>query len=216
MNKSSTFSDKNANTQGDEDYSRNALRQIFREKRNALTPHQQILAAKGALSQAINHNLFINCKRVGIYLTNEGELNTQPIIEYLWEQGVNVFLPVLHPFSNGYLVFLQYTPSTKMKPNVYGILEPLLDVTKLCPIAQLDMILAPLVAFDEKGNRMGMGGGFYDRTIKHIANKDSMDAIRKTRLIGLAHDVQHTLSLPTQVWDIPLPAILTPTTLYSF
>ena len=237
MNKSSTFSDKNAKTQGSVDNSRNSLRQFFREKRNTLKPNQQALAANAALRRAISHNLFMNCDRVGIYLTNEGELNTQPIIEYLWEQGVNVYLPVLHHFCKGYLVFLHYTPSTKMKPNVYGILEPVLDVTKLCPLDQLDLILAPLVAFDEKGNRMGMGGGFYDRTIKRIANKHSIHAVsatrpektnvnikikpefvgqKQTRLIGLAHDVQKSISLPSQVWDIPLPAILTPTTFYSF
>lgn len=223
MNQLSTSSDKNVNTQEKQEYSRKALRQYFREKRNTLTSNQQADAARAVLSQAINHKVFRHCARVAIYLTNEGELNTQPIIDYLWAQNIDVYLPVLHPFSKGYLVFLHYTASTKMKTNIYGILEPALDVTLLCPAAQLDIIITPLVAFDDNGNRMGMGGGFYDRTLKQIATQNiahekavnSADQ-KQTRLIGLAHDEQKTISLPIQVWDIPLPFILTPTTLYSF
>lgn len=235
MGQSSTSSDKNANYQDNQAYTRKSLRRIFRDKRSAITPHQQASAAKAVLAQAINHKIFSNCARIGIYLTHEGELNTRPIIEYLWSQGIEVYLPVLHPFSKGYLVFLHYTTNTKMKSNVYGISEPLLDVTTLCPLNHLDIILAPLVAFDNKGNRMGMGGGFYDRTLMQITRKSNADEKtiessqsikfkndicsindRHTRLIGLAHDEQKTISLPTQVWDIPLPEILTPTTLYSF
>lgn len=200
---------KNTNVLADEEYSRSSLRRAFRDKRNALTNKQQASAAQDVLKQAIDYKVFNDCSRVGIYLTNEGELDTQPLIYYLWAQGKEVYLPVLHPFSKGYLLFLRYSSSTAMKANTYGILEPVLDVTTLCPIAQLDLVLTPLVAFDEQGNRMGMGGGFYDRTIQGIANK-------QTRLIGLAHDCQKTVSLPIQVWDIPLPEVLTPTTLFSF
>ena len=209
MNSQPLSSDKQASAPELDEYSRTSLRQAFRDKRNQLTPHQQAIAANNVLAQAIAFKIFDGCSRVGIYLTNEGELDTQALIEYLWEQGKEVYLPVLHPFSKGYLLFLRYTPSTAMKANSYGILEPILDVTTLCPIAQLDIVLAPLVAFDERGNRMGMGGGFYDRTMKGIARN-------QTRLVGLAHDCQKTVSLPIQVWDIPLPEILTPTTLFSF
>lgn len=201
--------DKKANTLQTNEYSRISLRRAFRDKRNQLTTKQQTDAANAVLSLAIASKVFNNCTSVGVYLTNDGELDTSQIIKYLWAQDIAVYLPVLHPFSKGYLLFLHYTPSTKMKANNYGILEPLLDVTKLCPVAQLDIILAPLVAFDDKGNRMGMGGGFYDRTIKGITRE-------QTRLIGLAFDEQKTESLPTQVWDIPLPEILTPSTLFSF
>jgi len=206
-------SDKRANTLDKLEYSRKSLRAHFRDKRGAISPSQQSSAAKAVLAQAIKYNLFANCKHVGLYLTNEGELDTQPLIEYLLNEGISVYLPVLHPFSKGYLVFLCYTPDTEMKPNKFGILEPVLNVTKLCPVAALDIIFTPLVAFDEQGNRMGMGGGFYDRTLAQITHSNSN---RKTKLIGLAHDEQKAISLPTQVWDIPLPTILTPSTLYSF
>lgn len=209
MNSPPLTSAKKANVLDVEEYSRSSLRRAFREKRSVLTKQQQASAAQEVLKQAIAYKIFDDCSRVAIYLTNEGELDTQPLIEYLWAQGKEVYLPVLHPFSKGYLLFLRYTPSTVMKANNFGILEPILNVMTLCPIAQLDIVLTPLVAFDEKGNRMGMGGGFYDRTIKGIASKQS-------RLIGLAHDCQKTVSLPIQVWDIPLPEVLTPTSLFSF
>jgi 5-formyltetrahydrofolate cyclo-ligase len=78
-------------------------------------------------------------------------------------------------------------------------------------IKELDVIFIPLVAFDDTGHRLGMGGGFYDRTLVNFYN----DPSSQTTLIGLAHDIQKTLSLPTQVWDVPLPYILTPTQLYN-
>lgn len=218
MNQSTESPNITANILNTNEYSQKELRQLYRNKRSALTSKQQATGAQAALTQAIKHKLFLNCERVAIYLTNEGELDTRPLIEYLWENGINVYLPVLHPFSKGYLLFLNYNTFTPMKKNVYGILEPALDITKLCPIEQLDMIITPLVAFDDKGNRMGMGGGFYDRTLKNVGQSNNLanKNAKQIKLVGLAHDEQQTEQLPTQVWDIPLPQILTPTTLYSF
>jgi 5-formyltetrahydrofolate cyclo-ligase len=202
---------------------RKQLRQSFRKKRMALSVCEQENAAHNIVTTAIEHNLLSGVKRVALYVSQDGELDTQYLIRYLWEQQKEVYLPVLHPFCAGYLVFLEYSQTSAMKHNKFGIIEPMLDVTKLCPINKLDVIFTPLVVFDEKGNRMGMGGGFYDRTLQHMPvtrgnNKQlaANSSIKQTKIIGLAHDVQKTLSLPTEVWDIPLPEILTPTKLYSF
>lgn len=202
---------------------RKQLRQSFRKKRMALSACEQESAARNIVTTAIEHNLLIGVKRVALYFSQDGELDTQYLIRYLWEQQKHVYLPVLHPFCAGYLVFLEYCQTSAMTHNKFGIVEPVLDVTKLCPINKLDIIFTPLVVFDEKGNRMGMGGGFYDRTLQNMritrGNNKKLAAnssIKQTKVIGLAHDVQKTLSLPTEVWDIPLPEILTPTKLYSF
>lgn len=193
------------------------LRRIFRDKRNTLLPQQQQEAAKRLVQAWKNIDFSDSVKNVGLYLSNDGELNTQALIEYFWSQNINVYLPVLHPFTKGYLLFLKYTPSTHMHTNKFGILEPKLDVTQVCTVQNLDIIFTPLVAFDEKGNRLGMGGGFYDRTLQALQpvapeNKPALH----THIIGLAHDIQKTLSLPIETWDIPLSAILTPTQFYTF
>ncbi|CCQ09874.1 5-formyltetrahydrofolate cyclo-ligase [Pseudoalteromonas luteoviolacea B = ATCC 29581] len=99
-----------------------------------------------------------------------------------------------------------------MKANAYGILEPVLNCSEVCPIAQLDLLLMPLVAFDKQGNRMGMGGGYYDRTLASYYKQNW----ETPRLIGLAHDCQQVDELPTEVWDVPLQAILTPTRFYQW
>ncbi|WP_159287438.1 5-formyltetrahydrofolate cyclo-ligase, partial [Klebsiella pneumoniae] len=103
--------------------------------------------------------------RIALYLANDGELNTQPLIEWLWQQGKQVYLPVLHPFAKGHLLFLHYHTHTPMDKNRYGIAEPKLDQRLICPVRELDIIGTPLVAFDQSGQRLGMGGGYYDRTL---------------------------------------------------
>ncbi len=189
---------------------RNSLRQTFRERRKALSVMEQSDAAKKLVQQCIDLKLFEHKTRVAVYLTNDGELSTLPLIEYLWSIEVEVYLPVLHPFCDGYLLFLRYTENSLMLANNFGILEPKLECHKICPVQALDVIFTPLVAFDDKGNRLGMGGGFYDRTLQAIHKENPV------RLIGLAHDIQQTLALPIEVWDIPLPNIITPTRYFHF
>nr|WP_136251814.1 5-formyltetrahydrofolate cyclo-ligase [Ningiella ruwaisensis] len=193
------------------------MRQTFRERRRALSTAQQKEAALTLVEQFKQHELFANAQHIAIYLTNDGELDTQALIQYFWEREIAVYLPVLHPFSDGHLLFLRYTPDSAMRPNAYGILEPQLDCRQICPLRDLDVLFTPLVAFDEGGNRLGMGGGFYDRTLAFSAiTKSESGDVKRPIIVGLAHDIQKCLSLPTQAWDIPLPYILTPTKLYQF
>ena len=90
-----------------------------------------------------------------------------------------------------------------MTVNQFGIAEPKLDCSKVCPVQSLDIIFTPLVAFDSSGNRLGMGGGFYDRTLAACK-------ARGPALVGLAHQCQQSDALPHAPWDVPLHAIATP------
>ncbi|MGQ8364763.1 5-formyltetrahydrofolate cyclo-ligase [Glaciecola sp. 1036] len=191
---------------------RNTLRQTFRERRKSLSHQEQHTAALGLVDQIQSLDVLQGASKVALYMTNDSELDTQPLIEHLWQQNVKVYLPVLHPFSDGYLLFLHYHPNSVMTANHYGIAEPRLDCRDVCPVANLDVLFTPLVAFDASGNRLGMGGGFYDRTLAFLHNNKQ----NQPKLIGLAHDIQQTLSLPTEAWDIPLPTIITPTQHFSF
>lgn len=95
--------------------------------------------------------------------------------------------------------------------NRYGILEPSTKYIK--PTAQLDIILMPLVGFDRLGNRLGMGGGYYDRA---LAFKRRQAWRKKPLLIGLAFDGQEIQQLAAQPWDIPMDAVATPTRFIRF
>lgn len=120
---------------------------------------------------------------VAVFLSFDGELDTQPLIEQLWRAGKRVYLPVLHPFSAGNLLFLNYHPQSELVMNRLKIHEPKLDVRDVLPLSRLDVLITPLVAFDEYGQRLGMGGGFYDRTLQNWQHY-------KMQPVGYAHDCQ--------------------------
>lgn len=183
--------------------SKQAIRKHIRQQRREISAQQQQASAL-ALQQQINElNLISDESVIAAYISNDGELSPHCLIETLWQSSTKVTLPVVHPFTAGHLLFLSYKPQTTMVNNQYGIPEPQLDVTSVMPIDEVDIVFMPLVAFDKKGNRLGMGGGYYDRT---LARK------RKSQLfIGLAHDVQELPDLPTEPWDVPLDMIVTPT-----
>ncbi len=186
---------------------RDAIRREVRRLRNAITEEAQQQFAQQATQQLLPLLKQLNCKRIALYLTNDGELATQPLITALWQLGIEVYLPRLHPFSRGNLIFLAYQPDTALVTNHLGIKEPKLDIQQMRLPHELDMVITPLVAFDSAGNRMGMGGGYYDRT---LANWQTQ---QKPIPIGFAHDCQQIEKLPIEQWDVPLPIIVTPTQL---
>ncbi len=189
---------------------RNKIRKSIRETRKAIPVSLQKVFAEQAAKRAMQWLVNFEFQSVALYLTNDGELDTQPLIEALWEMEKTVYVPVLHPFCTGYLIFIEYSKSSPMVRNQYGISEPKLELTKLIPVSYLDVIFTPLVAFDELGNRMGMGGGYYDRTLSHI------DECRSINIAGFAHECQKIERLPTEAWDVPLRNIITPNHFYSF
>jgi 5-formyltetrahydrofolate cyclo-ligase len=184
---------------------------MVRAKRQHLTPEYQRQAGEILVEQAHQLNELHAAQHIALYLTVDGELNTQPLIDKLWQQKKSVYLPVIHPFSAGHLLFLHYQPDTEMVLNRYQILEPKLKKELIIPPEKLDIIFTPLVAFDATGQRLGMGGGYYDRTLAPWFQSGS-GAIP----IGLAHDCQYVDALPTQAWDVPLPKIVTPSKIWTW
>ncbi|HBM3271710.1 MULTISPECIES: 5-formyltetrahydrofolate cyclo-ligase [Klebsiella] len=184
-------------------FTRQQIRQQIRQRRRALTPEQQTQFALHAADRMMAYPPVLLAQTVAVFLSFDGELDTRPLIDQLWRAGKRVYLPVLHPFSPGNLLFLHYHPSSDLVVNRLNIREPKLDVRDVLPLSQLDVLVTPLVAFDAAGQRLGMGGGFYDRTLQNW---------RQYRLqpVGYAHDCQQVDALPTEQWDIPLPAVITP------
>ncbi|AID92204.1 5-formyltetrahydrofolate cyclo-ligase [Klebsiella michiganensis] len=184
-------------------FTRQQIRQQIRQRRRALTPEQQTQFALHAADRMMAYPPVLLAQTVAVFLSFDGELDTRPLIDQLWRAGKRVYLPVLHPFSPGNLLFLHYHPSSDLVVNRLNIREPKLDVRDVLPLSQLDVLVTPLVAFDAAGQRLGMGGGFYDRTLQNW---------RQHRLqpVGYAHDCQQVDALPTEQWDIPLPAVITP------
>jgi 5-formyltetrahydrofolate cyclo-ligase len=180
-------------------------RQQLRAKRRALTSEQQRLSGNHLASIICSQGFFLRAKRIGIYLANDGEIDPGPILTTALNAGKACFLPILHPLKKNKLYFGHYDAATKLVKNRFGIPEPVLHSQQTAPAWSLDVIFMPLVAFDRDGNRMGMGGGFYDRTLAFMAGSKRL----KPKLVGLAHGCQEVDSLPQQSWDIPLHLIAT-------
>ena len=180
---------------------RNQLRQQIRKTRANLTALQQQQAEDSITQQALALIEERNAQHIALYLSFDGEISTDKLIKILWAQGKQVYLPVLHPFNPNHLLFLRYLPDTPMLKNKFGIWEPKLNVQSVLPLEELDILFTPLVAFDKQGNRLGMGGGFYDRTLQNWRNSSFIP-------VGLAHQYQQVEQLPTEAWDVPLHQIL--------
>ena len=180
---------------------RNQLRQQIRKTRANLTALQQQQAEDSITQQALALIEERNAQHIALYVSFDGEISTDKLIKTLWAQDKHVYLPVLHPFNPNHLLFLRYLPDTPMLKNKFGIWEPKLNVQNVLPLEELDILFTPLVAFDKQGNRLGMGGGFYDRTLQNWQNSSFIP-------VGLAHQCQQVEQLPTEAWDVPLHQIL--------
>ncbi|MFM2486538.1 5-formyltetrahydrofolate cyclo-ligase [Celerinatantimonas yamalensis] len=187
---------------------RQTIRHQTRERRRALLDTQQQQAATAVCSRFTAHPNFANTHAIALYLSVDGELSTAPLIEACWQAKKQLYLPVLHPFCKGHLLFQRYQPHTTIVTNRLGINEPQLNCSEVHPVNQLDMVITPLVAFDRQGNRLGMGGGFYDRTFSHLGSH--------VQRVGIAHDLQCYPKLPTAIWDQPLNRIFTPSELFEW
>lgn len=192
---------------------RSAIRAELRAKRRALSEQEQRSAQARLLNQAAN--IIDHSNVIAAYLPNDGEISPQTLIEYAWTNNTIVALPVLHPFHPQTLLFVRYTPESEIVKNKFGIPEPVLTTQNILPIHALDHIFMPLVGFDESGHRIGMGGGFYDRTLAPIIQSQrvgylSLKISSPPTLIGLAHDVQMLDTIPCAQWDIPMSHIFTP------
>ncbi len=133
------------------------------------------------------------------------ELDTGPLLSRLGALGYTLALPVMQGRGRP-LVFRQWSPGDAMATAVWGIQEPTADK----PVLDPDVVLAPLLAFDRAGWRLGYGGGFYDRTLRGLRGR------KPVRVIGLAFAEQEVDAVPHLEYDERLDAVLTPQGLVEF
>lgn len=173
----------------------------MRQQRRALTFRERHQAALRLARFFRQRYLFRRHPRIGLFFAADGELD--PILAARSLGHARLYLPVLHPLRPGVLVFARWNKNTPLKKNRYGIAEPAFHQKHLVSTWTLDQILMPLVAFDAQGNRLGMGGGFYDRTLAHRHQWP-----RQPQLTGIAYRFQQVSKLEAAAWDVPLDDIL--------
>jgi len=181
--------------------SRPQLRRLLRKARRALNRAEQRRAAQGLYRQLAQDPLFRRARHVSLYLPMDGEIDPRLLLREAQRRGKKTYLPVLSAWPRTKMVFQRVRPGERLRPNRFRIPEPRINARKQRKIWALDLILMPLVGFDDQGGRLGMGGGFYDRSLAYQARRK---AWQKPVLLGLAHECQKVTKLAVASWDVPL------------
>ncbi|MEE4244382.1 MAG: 5-formyltetrahydrofolate cyclo-ligase [Kangiellaceae bacterium] len=192
-----------------EQFNKAAVRDLIRQRRHAIPTTQQITDANALVAQWQRLSDVLEVNKIALYLSQDGELNLAPLIESLWASNKQLFLPVLRPLAPNRLWFAPYHKSSQLVKNKYNIDEPDCLPNQFIAPSKLDIIICPLVGFDQSGGRLGMGGGFYDRTLQYLLTYDT-----RPRFVGVAYQQQRVDKIPMERWDIRLDAVLTPENCY--
>ena len=192
--------------------SRNKIRQQLRQQRRMLSLTERKQAARKLCARLTNSPLFLRSQRVACYLANDGEMDLQPVMSRIWWMKKECYLPVIRRLNHNRLGFVHYVETEKLVQNRYNIPEPK-NPNQQTPPWALNLLLLPLVAFDSNGNRLGMGGGYYDRTLAFLRRREQWHT---PRLIGVAYDFQRVENLASEPWDIPLDGVVTESKIILF
>lgn len=192
--------------------SKNDLRRHLREQRRTVTSGDRRVAAQELATRLSATRAFRVARRIACYLPADGEIDTVVIMRMIARLHKRCYLPVLSRIDYDRLWFAPADTKVVRSANRFGILEPRVPPQLLVRARELDLILLPLVGFDAGGQRLGMGGGFFDRSLAFLAWRNYW---RKPHLIGLAYDFQKVANLPREPWDVPLDAVVTEQNVYA-
>ena len=184
------------------------LRQRNRKLRAALDKEALAAAAAALAERVIALPEFASAQRIAAYAAINGEISLDPVIERALADGKQVFLPNLDRES---LRFSPYFHGQKMRVNRFRLLEPDVGDDEMLQPEELDLVLAPLVVFDAGRNRIGMGGGYYDRSFAFRKDPQRTTPI----LIGVAHELQRVEHIEPEPWDVRLDKIVTDRAVYE-
>ena len=198
----------------DQQQLRRELRLRLRQARRELPPSLQRHAARELARRLAALPGLARARHIAAYVASDGEIDPAPFLAA--RRGDRAWLPVLtrQPGPGDIGMHFAAMPATGLprhgrrpagwQHNRYGIIEPRNRTRRAA--WTLDALLMPLVGFDAAGQRLGMGGGFYDRLLADLARRP-----RRPWLIGLAHDIQQVDALPVAAWDRPVDVVVTGT-----
>jgi len=184
----------------------NDIRRRIRKTRRGLTTHARRYKSRCAAGHFITSIHLLRHQHIALYIAADGELDPAPLSRRLQALNKTLYLPVLRPEPQKALWFSEYRAGDSLQRNRFGIPEPDIRHRKPVPPWGLDLIILPLVAFSSSGIRIGMGGGYYDRT---LAYQRRHPLWRKPILVGYGYDFQQQEDLEAKAWDVPLHGIIT-------
>lgn len=187
------------------------LRQSLRARRRALSVAEQQEAALAVTQRLADEPDFANVAAIAGYYACQGELDPALLLKRAWLADKKIYLPVL---AGEALQFVPYQCDVLLRRNRFNIPEPDVSSTEWRLPSDMDWVLTPLTAFDVTGTRLGMGGGFYDRSFAFLLDPDWRG--HRPRLIGLGYEFQRVDALIRQPWDVPLDMAITEKNRYVF
>lgn len=177
--------------------------------RRTITAGQYDSAGLAAIQLLTTNSLFQNSHHIACYFGQEDEFDCAAIIQEIWRLGKTCYLPALSLQQPNCLEFIVYHEKDPLRLNRYHIFEP--ENGARISAENLDLVIVPLVAFDLQGHRIGMGGGYYDRTFAFKKKQTG-----KPYLLGLGYDFQKVDAVPNDAWDVLLDGVLTEKKLLLF
>ena len=176
---------------------RNALR-----ARREMHPDDRAKSSELICKRVIHSGIFFSSHAIGCYLPTDEEVDTRSIIERGWRANKRIFIPVLRKGRK--MLFREMQSETVLERNAYGVWEP--TSGDFISPRKLDIAIAPTVAFDSDNNRIGMGGGYFDRCFSYLRHRKYW---LRPKLIGVAFDCQKVEKISPNAWDIPLYRVFT-------
>ncbi len=187
---------------------RRHLRRAGRAKRRGLSYGEQQAHARSACRIVLRSGLLLAHHRFSAYFAADGELDPEPLVARIHQMQREVAFPVINkPDKQRTMRFQRLRPGQALALGPLGIWQPAATSRFAIPGWSLSMMLVPLVAFDTRGTRLGMGGGYYDAYLAKLGK-------RQPFLLGYAHECQRVENIPRAPWDVPLDAVATETSIY--
>jgi 5-formyltetrahydrofolate cyclo-ligase len=176
----------------------------LRARRNRLGAAERIAAAQNLVAQLERIPEFLIDRDVAGYWAVAGELPLLAVIAGLRARGQQYWLPIVG--DAGQLAFAAWQPGIEIAANRFGIPEPVVDASERAQPADLDVVLLPLLGFDRRGNRLGFGGGYYDRSFAFLRARAGAG---KPLLVGIGYAMQEVDAIEPMPWDVRLDYIAT-------
>jgi 5-formyltetrahydrofolate cyclo-ligase len=173
----------------------------LRKARRSLCVHERAAANRHICNNLQRLPAFTHAKTIAAYLAFDGEPSVSALFDDVRNATKRFLVPVIRAQQ---MKFAPLSETTTLRTNRFGISEPSHHIRERT--RSIDVVLVPLVGFDESGNRLGMGGGFYDR---HFSFLRTRSIYFRPRLIGVAYELQHIGEIPAEPWDVPLSGIVT-------
>ena len=182
----------------------------MRRARRALRPKERARASQRLCQRLARSGLLTRYARFTAFFGFDGEVDLSRFTARLEATNKQLFMPVIR---GPRLWFMPMRSGTRLSRNRFGIAEPCGPPDDRVALLALDVILMPLVAFDRRGHRIGMGGGYYDRT---FAFKRFKRTSSRPLLVGVGFELQCVDAIPAEPWDVPLDAAVTDRTFRWF